>query len=285
MTNSTVTRHATAAVQWRHTLRATLISASFFAVSAPGQAADYPKPIQEAVANGVKVVKTFPAASSLTGWVLSQGADMSLVYTTPDGKTLIVGELIDEHGQPLSKQYASQYMPKPDQTALYREIEQADAVTEGTLVNPKSLLYVFFDANCPYCHFTWKALQPYEKAGLQVKWVPVAVLGETSLPKAIAVMSASDRTAAFRTMQEQFVPGKPSAAPTAMPAKPGVAEGIRRNGVLMERFGINGTPGVVWKDHAGKIQTKGGMPRLSELPSITHLPEQKVDAPELQKFK
>lgn len=271
---------------WGSSLSATIgLSAVLIAVAITGHAADYPKPIQDAVTHGVKVLKTFPAASSLTGWVLSQGPDTSMVYTTPDGKTLIVGELIDENGQPLTKQYASKYLPSPDYLASFKQLERVDVIAEGTLVKPKTVLYVFFDANCPYCHFTWQALQPYENVGLQVRWVPVALLGESSLPKAVALMTAKDRVTAFRVMQEGFVPGKPTTAPISIPASPAVAEAIKRNSALMEKFGINGTPGIVWKDRSGKIQIKGGMPRLSELPLITDLPEQKIESPGLQKFR
>ena len=271
--------------QIHRTPATTSAAAVLFALAISGHAADYPRPIQEAVTHGVKVLKTFPAASSLTGWVLAQGGDTSVVYTTPDGKTLIVGELIDENGHPLTKQYASKYMPAPDYSAIYQQLERVDVIAEGTLVKPKSVLYVFFDANCPYCHFTWQALQPYENVGLQVKWIPVAVLGESSLPKAVALMTAKDRKTAFHAMQEGFVPGKRTPAPSAVPASPAITEAIQRNGALMEKFGISGTPGIVWKDNSGKIQVKGGMPRLSELPLMTGLPEQKIDAPELQKFR
>ena len=54
--------------------------------------------------------------------------------------------------------------------ALYAALEKADAVVEGS-ASPKRTLYVFFDANCWFCHLTWKALQPYEKAGLDRKSV------------------------------------------------------------------------------------------------------------------
>ena len=43
--------------------------------------------------------------------------------------------------------------------------------------------------------------------------------------------------------------------------------------------------GFQLKDKQGKVQVKAGMPRLSELPSLTGLPEQKIDALELQKFR
>ena len=56
---------------------------------------------------------------------------------------------------------------------------------------------------------------------------------------------------------------------------------IGGNGGLMEQFGIDGTPGIVWRDRQGKVHVAAGIPRLSELPAITGLPEQKINAPAL----
>ena len=255
------------------------------AVPTPSLAAAYPKAIQAAVDGGVKVVKTFPAASSLTGWVLSENGRYSLVFTTPDRKTLIDGQLIDENSQDLSARYAAQYIPKPDHAALMKELIVAPHVVEGTAKNPKSVLYVFFDPNCPYCHYTWKALQAYEKVGLQVHWIPVAVLGPTSLPKALAIMAAADKTAAFRQMEVSGGMGKPAPAGFGAGTHPELTEAIRKNGELMDKFGIGGTPGIVWREKGGKVKAISGMPRLSDIPAIVGLPEQKNDDPELARFR
>ena len=53
----------------------------------------------------------------------------------------------------------------------------------------------------------------------------------------------------------------------------------------MDRFGVSGTPGLVWKDEKGRVQVRTGMPRLLQLPSITGLPAQKIDDPELVDFR
>jgi thiol:disulfide interchange protein DsbG len=245
----------------------------------------YPKPLQQAVDAGVKVVKSFPAASGLTGWVLSQGGRYTIVYSTPDRKTLFAGALIGEDGASLSSQYEERYVPKPDLVSLFGQLEKSFHVVEGAAKPAGNVLYVFVDPNCPFCHFTWMALQAYEKAGLQVRWIPVATLGPTSMPKAIEVMAAADRTAAFRKMEENH--GKPwsESAASSAAAHQDIAAKIRANNELMESFGIAGTPGVIWKDRQGKVQIKGGMPRLSELPAITGLPEQKNDDPALAKFR
>lgn len=263
-----------------------IVGAVLFGSVADALAADnYPKAIQGAINEGVKVVKQFPAASGLTGWVLSDHGQHSIIYSTPDKKTIIAGSLIDESGENLTKVYAEKHFPKPDLTGLYQQLEKSAYVAEGTTHNPKSMLYAFVDANCPYCHYTWKALQPYEKAGLQVRWILVDTLGPTSMPKAIEVLAAQDKTAEFRKMEENH--GKNWTAVKGMTAqeKPAVASSIALNGELMAKFGLQGTPGLVWKDKQGKVQVKGGMPRLHEIPLITGLPEQKIDDPVLSKFR
>ncbi len=172
-----------------------------------------------------------------------------------------------------------------DLPALFSTLEKTDAVTEGS-ASPKRILYVFFDANCWYCHLTWKALQPYEKAGLQVRWVPVAYQKESSTTKAAAIMQAKDRAAAFRENEARYRAKSYDGgiAPAKNPPKAIVAQ-LDANFELMDRFGLSGTPGLVWKDAAGKVQTNLGMPRLSKLPEITGLPAQKIDDPELAELR
>lgn len=264
---------------------AAIVGAGFTAGAAAQATEAYPKILNQAVSAGVSVVRSFPAASGLTGWLLSQGGRYSIVYTTADKKTLLVGSLIGENGQNLSAKLEEQFVPRPDFTALFQRLEKATYVTEGTAHAPKGVVYVFVDPNCPYCHFTWRALQPYEAAGLQVRWIPVATLGPTSLPKAIEVLAAADKTAAFKAMEANH--GKPwsPSAQSAETSHPAQVAALRQNGELMDAFGISGTPGVIWRDKQGKVQVKAGMPRLSELPAITGLPEQKIDDASLAKFR
>lgn len=255
------------------------------AMPAAHAAPAYPKAIKDAVANGVKVVKTFPAASGLTGWVLLQDGTYSMAFTTPDRKTLILGTLIGEKGENLTDRYTEKHFPKPDRAALFKQMEQAAYVVEGTAKDPKSVVYIFVEANCTHCNYLWRALQPYEKAGLQARWILVATREPGSMQKAIEVLAASDRTAAFRKMEENAEKNGTPAPGMNEAAKPEIAKKIRKNTELMERFGIDDAPLMVWKDPAGKVQLKGSMPRLSEIPHITGLPQQDIHDPELAKFK
>jgi thiol:disulfide interchange protein DsbG len=168
---------------------------------------------------------------------------------------------------------------------LYATLERADAVVEGAS-KPTRMLYVFWDANCWYCRLTWKALKPYEQAGLQVRWVPVAYQKDNSAALAAAVMGARDRVAALRENETRYrAKSYDGGIKAAAKVPAGLAIELEENMTLMGRFGMSGTPALVWKDATGKVRTNLGMPRLSQLPEITGLPAQTIDDPELAEFR
>ena len=174
---------------------------------------------------------------------------------------------------------------KRDLPALFAQIEKADAVVEGAK-DAKRVLYVFWDANCYYCNLTWKALQHYERAGLQVRWVPVAYQKDSSAALAAAVMGAKDRAAALRENETRYrAKSYDGGIKAAAKVPPDLAIELEDNFTLMGQFGMSGTPALIWKDSKGRVQTHLGLPRLSKLPAITGLPEQKIDDPELAKYR
>lgn len=235
-------------------------------------------PVKQA---GMKVVNKFKAGGGLQGWVLQQGGQNSVVYTTADGKHLIAGALIDEAGQNLTAQYAEKYIPKPEYEKLMPQLEKSAYVTVGAKGNAaKSVIYAFYDPNCTYCHLAYKALKHYEAAGLQVRWVPVAFLSPTSSTKAAAIMEAANPEAAMHENETA-----PNGIKPVERVSDAVAKKLEANAKLMTSFGFTGTPGIVYKDKNGKVMTKNGMPRLSDLPIITGLPEQKIDDAELARFR
>ena len=179
----------------------------------------------------------------------------------------------------LAKEPAPRELP-----GLFAALEKTDTVVEGA-TSPKRILYIFFDANCWYCNLTWKALQPYEKAGLQVRWVPVAYQKENSTGRAAAIMQAKDRVAAMRENETRYTPRSYEGGIAPMKATKALQAQLDANFGLMVRFGVSGTPGLVWKDEKGRVRVRTGMPRLSEIPAITRLPEQKIDDPELKEFR
>jgi thiol:disulfide interchange protein DsbG len=172
-----------------------------------------------------------------------------------------------------------------DRAPLFAQLEQARRIVEGAQ-KPATVLYVFFDPNCYYCNLTWKALQPYEKAGLQVRWVPVAYQKESSAGMAAAMLLARDPAVALRENETRYKPKNYDGGIKPLSeVPPGIAKALEANMNLMRRFGAQGTPALVWKDAKGNIGFRNAVPRLSELPRITGLPEQQIEDPDLAEFR
>ena len=174
----------------------------------------------------------------------------------------------------------------PSIDAAFAKLERADAVVEGASSNPRFILYVLFDANCLYCHLTWKAVQPYEKVGLQVRWIPVAYQQRSSIGRAAAIMQARDRGEALRTNESRYDAKRfDGGIAPARHVSPQLEAQFAENTRLMHAFGAPGTPVLAWKDAAGAIHASVGMPHLSDLPALTGLPVQPNDDPELAAFR
>ena len=248
-----------------------------------------PEPIQHLKNKGLDIVRTFPVGASLTGWVVNyEGSDM-VVYTTNDGEFLINGVLLDAQGNDLTENHQKNWIPRPswDDLATSHFITEASLAVdqqapEKTLT--RSTLYIFYDANCPFCHLAWIALQPYREAGLEVRWIPVAYLKPDSRDKAAAILSTpqSEQAALLKASMQAF---GTNTSEFSKPPSAANKDQLQANMNLMQSLGLNGTPGWVWLDAEGEMQTHSGMLRLPKLPSVTGLPAQKHTEPTLMRFR
>ncbi|HJU24733.1 MAG TPA: thiol:disulfide interchange protein DsbG [Casimicrobiaceae bacterium] len=178
----------------------------------------------------------------------------------------------------------SDHSNEGENRARFAQLEKTDAVIEGPR-EARRILYVFFDPNCFYCHLTWKALQPYEKAGLQVRLVPVAYQQPSSAGRAAAIMQAPDRVAAMRENELRYDRAHFDGGIAPVNVSKALAAQLDANTKLMHAFGAPGTPLLVWRDSNGRIQVMNAVPRLSELPRITGLPAQPENDPELAQWR
>lgn len=263
--------------------------------------APLPESIQHLKNKGLDIVREFPVGAALTGWVVSyQGSDR-IVYSTADGEFLISGVLLDAQGNDLTEEHQKNWLPKPswgDLATSYFITEpslaanlatdpkaSAETNAEISVEAPKSTIYMFYDANCPFCHLAWVALQPYRQAGLEVRWIPVAYLKPDSRDKAAALLSTpKDEQAALLEKSMQAF-GKNDTAELSKPPSTEDKEQLQTNMNLMQSLGLNGTPGWVWLNEAGEMQAQAGMLRLPKLPSVTGLPAQKHTEPTLMRFR
>ena len=153
--------------------------------------------------------------------------------------------------------------------AQIRALEQTNWIPEGS-THPRHVIYVFMDANCPYCHALWLALKPYYRSGLQVRDILVGVISASSPGKAAAIFDATDPSAALRMNEARWGRGIDAGGGIAPVAHPSAKElrVLARNEALMQAFGFDGTPGMVLADAQGKVYTIGGLPPKSDLGQI-----------------
>lgn len=235
-----------------------------------------PGALKLAQQSGMKVIKTFAATKTLTGYVVQQGGQNSVLYGTADG-FLIAGALLGPDGTNLTSLHAEKY------AAPVADISAADLakLTHIQVGKGKSPIYVFFDTQCSFCRVLQKALAPYEKAGLTVRWVPVAVLSPESLTGGAQVLASNDPAKLVETLSKA---GKPAGQPGNREVSPEFLKKVEQNSLTMSEMGISGTPAIVYGS-GKKFSVKRGMPRLSELPAITGLPKQTISDPELSRFE
>lgn len=259
------------------------------ATNAEAQLGPLPEPIQHLQNKGLDIVREFPVGEALIGWVVNyQGNDM-IVYTTTDGEFLLNGVLLDAQGNDLTENHQKSWIPRPG----WNDLATSHFITEPSLATDtevtgktasKSTIYMFYDANCPFCHLAWVALQSYRKVGLEVRWIPVAYLKPDSRDKAAAILSAPKNQQAALLEKSMQAFGS-QAADTGKAPSAQDTEQLKINMNLMQSLGLNGTPGWVWLDEAGEMQTHSGMLRLPKLPGVTGLPEQKHTEPTLMRFR
>jgi thiol:disulfide interchange protein DsbG len=140
------------------------------------------------------------------------------------------------------------------------EIGKATVITEGS--GPR-VLTLFFDANCPYCHELYKTLRPdVGKNGLQLRWVPVAVLTPSSLTKGAAMLQAADPLAAFHDNENSWNFGD-SPGGGIKPAKtvlPATRAKLDANNALLQAAGSFGVPTLLWRNRQGQVMMQVGPP-------------------------
>ncbi|WP_240655802.1 thioredoxin fold domain-containing protein [Paraburkholderia phosphatilytica] len=167
------------------------------------------------------------------------------------------------------------------------KFQNAPAIVEGATGSAvKTTIYVFMDPNCIFCHFTWKALQPYEAAGLQVHWIPLAFLKPDSPGKAAALLQSSDGPALLKTLETHYSVKTESGGIAPLPSIPPAARSkLDANLQTFQDLGFQGTPTIIYQASGGRWADLQQMPKLSLLPAMLNLPAQPETDPELKIYQ
>jgi thiol:disulfide interchange protein DsbG len=228
-------------------------------IAATANAADVAPPqLKNLIQKGVvHVVDTFKH-DSFTGWLVENNGEHHLYWATQDNY-VIAGPLIDQNGMNLTSKYLEEKKPVPNYDDVFADFEK-----EATYIstNPeragdgKGVLYVFAEPFCGWCSKIHKELQPAIAAGLEVRWVPVAFLRANSADVVEHFLSADNPVAAMDEHEQLREQGKPV---NSKPVSSATKAQIEKNSEFMKRFGIHGTPGLVYEIE-GKSHTGGYLP-------------------------
>lgn len=127
----------------------------------------------------------------------------------------------------------------------------------------EKIIYVFADPNCIFCYRLDRALQPYLGGGrLRERVVLVGFVRRNSLVRAAAILGSVDPAGAWRTNEENFQTASEQGGypiPSASPPPWSVAA-VRDNMQWMARAGFTATPGILYRDTAGKWVAVQGFP-------------------------
>ena len=142
-------------------------------------------------------------------------------------------------------------------------------------------IYVFMDANCKYCTKFWSDARPWVNSGkVQLRHLMVAVIAPSSAGKAATLFVDPDPAKRLSSFEQahafgvvRMMAGGQHASledPNLQPLEPIPAkiDGIIGDDErLMHAFGLQGTPGIVFRLPSGQLVARPGL-LPEELPAV-----------------
>jgi thiol:disulfide interchange protein DsbG len=246
--------------------RRVLVASLVACLASPAFAADPPRPavLKVLEAKGATGLQEFKASNDVRAFAGAIGSDPIAVYVLKDGSA-VVGTRVDASGEPIDVKTIDGLVAKPMEDAAWRRLESARWIREGHADAPR-VVYVFTDANCPWCHRLFEAARPWVAAGkVQLRQLYVGVIRADSGAKAAAIMTAPNPIEAAERNERDFDKGGIAALKTIPAATKATLDA---NLALMDSMRFRGTPGIVYHGADGRMKTLGGFPQGDQLTDV-----------------
>ncbi len=149
--------------------------------------------------------------------------------------------------------------PDSPSQKLFSKVQAGDWVEIGQSTAP--LIYAFIDPECPHCHKFITNLREsgaYEKGQIRTRLLPVGIMGEESLYEAVKLIESP-------TPQKTFfdhIDGDEFALPVDKSLN---IQKVQKNMSLMQDWGLDVTPFIVYKNKNGEIKIVRGAPKDLDL--------------------
>lgn len=245
-------------------MRRTLLTAAALLTvhSAVLQAEELPPAVKALEAKGAMIKGSFDAPGGLKGYAAEYEKQAMALYLTPDGKHVLAGNLFDEKGQDLSEAPLQKLVYEPLSKEMWTQLEASNWIADGAKTAP-NVIYLFSDANCPYCNMFWEQARPWVASGkVQLRHIMVGIIREDSAAKAATLMADANPEAALQRHEQA---GKASTLKAMTTIPKAIQTKIDANMKLMEALGLSATPAIFYKDAQGHLQQQQGAPRPETL--------------------
>jgi thiol:disulfide interchange protein DsbC len=161
---------------------------------------------------------------------VSSGAEVG--YVSSDGRFYVDGDVFDMN----SRDNLTEKRRREGRLALLAGISDDDAIVFAPKGAVRHTLTVFTDIDCTYCRRMHQEIAEFNRLGIRVRYMmfPRSGPGTDSWRKAEAVWCSADRREALtRAKRGETLPKAKCATPVAAQYE------------LAQRFGIQGTPGII----------------------------------------
>ena len=138
--------------------------------------------------------------------------------------------------------------------------------TVGSIMST-TVVYVFFDPQCPHCGHLWNASVPLQKKAKFV-WLPVGLMNSTSSAQGATLLTAADPAQAMTEHEASLLAGSGGIG-AGSNLTDEAKQSIAANTKLFNNLGLEGVPFTIVKNaRPGQMVTRGGSmetPALAEL--------------------
>lgn len=143
----------------------------------------------------------------------------------------------------------------PPSQKFFEALQKSANITFGKETAPQ--LIMIMDVNCRHCHKTWLAMQTLVDAGkLRVTMVPIGALGPVSELQAANWISGKDPYDSWK----KHVAGDEAIFKNETPSAEKVSS-IHDNTVLVQKWGVDQTPYILYHGNNGKVRLIIGEPK------------------------
>ena len=162
----------------------------------------------QALVNGsshgaMRATSTFEGPDGIRGVVVepAAGGAKQIVWSTKNYAIILPSQAIDKDGKDLNPKYLVQ------ENVYISSTQLADQVADRGFIVGKSgpLITAFMDPNCIFCNKLYKEAMPHVNKGeLRIRFIMVGFLKPSSIPRAVAIVSAKNPAKVLETDEMKF---------------------------------------------------------------------------------